>query len=172
MEIFNRIRKDTNLIFLELIVWNKKHALPISSKRMLTRQYEDIALFGTEDTAEQLELYWVGDTTKKAYFNKQKGKGISNYWELNVNNVQMDNHKACFPVKLAEKGIKLLTFKGDVIADPFAGSGTTLITCEQIDRECYCMELDPKYCSLIIERWEKLTTKKAKLTKPYNDKDK
>ena len=162
MEIFNRIRRDVGLRFLELIVWNKKHALPITSKRMLTRQYEDIGLFGSEDqVTEQLELYWVGDTGNKTYFNKKTGKGISNYWEINVNNTQLNNLKACFPVKLAGKGIKLMTNEGEVVADPFGGSGTTLIACEQLGRKCYTMELDPAYCSVIIERWEKLTGKKA-----------
>ena len=48
------------------------------------------------------------------------------------------------------------------IYDPFGGAGTTLIACEQLDRKCYMMELDPYYCSVIIERWEKLTKKQAK----------
>lgn len=161
MEIFNRIRKETELIFMELIVWNKKSALPISSKRMLTRQYEDIALFGTEKIIEDLELYWVGSKDKQVYFNKKKNKGYSNYWELTVNNTQLDIHKACYPVKLAEKAIELTTEEGDIVADVFGGSGTTLIACEQMNRKCFMMELDTIYCSVIIERWEELTGNKA-----------
>jgi DNA modification methylase len=48
------------------------------------------------------------------------------------------------------------------ILDLFGGSGSTLIACEQLDRKCYMMELDPHYCSVIIERWEKLTGKQHK----------
>ena len=47
------------------------------------------------------------------------------------------------------------------IYDPFGGSGSTLIACEQLDRKCFMMEIDPVYCQVIIDRWEKLTKKKA-----------
>jgi DNA modification methylase len=49
------------------------------------------------------------------------------------------------------------------VFDPFGGSGSTLIACEQLDRTCYMMELDPKYCDVIIKRWENFTGKKAVL---------
>lgn len=49
----------------------------------------------------------------------------------------------------------------DVVVDLFGGSGSTLIACEQLDRICYMMELDPKYCDVIIKRWENLTGQKA-----------
>lgn len=48
-----------------------------------------------------------------------------------------------------------------IILDLFGGSGSTLIACEQLNRSCYMMELDPKYCSVIIERWKALTGKEA-----------
>ena len=51
------------------------------------------------------------------------------------------------------------------VLDLFGGSGSTLIACEQLNRKCYMMELDPKYCDVIIKRWETLTGKKAKLVK-------
>ena len=50
---------------------------------------------------------------------------------------------------------------GDVVLDLFLGSGSTLIACEQLNRQCYGMELDPKYCDVIIKRWENLTGGKA-----------
>ena len=76
---------------------------------------------------------------------------------INVNNTQLNHHKACFPVKLAQKGIELFTDNGEIVFDPFGGSGTTLITSEQTYRRCFMMELDPFYCSVIIERGEKST---------------
>ena len=48
------------------------------------------------------------------------------------------------------------------IYDPFAGSGSTLIATEQLGKTCYCMELDPDFCDIIIQRWENFTQKKAK----------
>ena len=49
----------------------------------------------------------------------------------------------------------------DLVYDPFGGSGSTLIACEQIGRNCFVVELDEKYCQVIINRWEKLTGQKA-----------
>ena len=53
--------------------------------------------------------------------------------------------------------IKNNTRKDDIVLDIFAGSGTSLMACEQNGRTCYCVELDEHYCDIIIERWEKLT---------------
>ena len=68
------------------------------------------------------------------------------------------SHPARFPVKFAEYWIR--TWTGDVY-EPFAGSGSTLIACEQLGRKCYAMEIDPRYCDVIVHRWEKLTGRKA-----------
>jgi DNA modification methylase len=57
------------------------------------------------------------------------------------------------------------TDSNSLILDLFAGTGTTLIACEQTNRQCYMMEIDPHYCSVIIERWESLTGKKHKKIK-------
>lgn len=72
-------------------------------------------------------------------------------------------HPATFPVNLPSEYIKSMTDKSDIVIEPFCGSGTTLIACEQLDRKCYGMELEPKYVDVIIERWEQYTGKKAVL---------
>jgi len=56
---------------------------------------------------------------------------------------------------------RLSNKKTELIYDPFTGSGTTLIACEQLGRTCYGMEISPQYCQVIIDRWEKLTGQKA-----------
>lgn len=71
-------------------------------------------------------------------------------------------HPTMKPVKLFDYQIKNNTKGGDCVLDLFGGSGTTLIACEQNGRNAYVMELDPKYCDVIIHRWEKLTGEKAK----------
>ena len=53
--------------------------------------------------------------------------------------------------------------ENDIVLDLFGGSGTTLIAAEQLNRKCFMMELDPKYCDVIIKRWETLTGKEAVL---------
>ena len=70
-------------------------------------------------------------------------------------------HPTMKPVKLIARLISNSSRAGDIVVDTFGGSGTTLIACEQLARKCYMMEYDPKYVDVIIERWEKLTGKKA-----------
>jgi len=162
IEIMYRIIKETGLKFMELIVWDKGHGMPISSKEMLTRRYEDILMVGDEDTISQdMELYYIGTTEKKAYFNKKTNKGITNYWKVDTNNSQIKQNKACFPVNLPAKAIKLCTNENDNIVEPFGGSGSTLIACEQLNRNCYIMEYDEILCQVIIDRWENFTGEKA-----------
>ena len=70
-------------------------------------------------------------------------------------------HPTQKPIKLCEWFIKKYSKDNDSVLDLFGGSGSTLIACEQLDRKCYCMELDPHYVDVIIERWENYTGKKA-----------
>ena len=70
-------------------------------------------------------------------------------------------HPTMKPVKLVAYLMRNSSRTGENILDPFGGSGSTLIACEQISRRCYTAELDPRYCDVIIERWEKLTGQKA-----------
>lgn len=164
IEILYRLVKQTELKFLELIVWDKGHGMPIVSKDMLTREYEDVLLMGDEEAvAKEIDMYYLGTTEEKAIFNKKKGKGISNYWRIGTSGTQLKNHKACNPVELSARAIRLCSDKGDIVADCFGGSGTTLISAEQLGRICYTMELEPRYVDVIIKRWEKFTGKKAVL---------
>lgn len=67
------------------------------------------------------------------------------------------------PVGLFDYQIKNNTKGSDIVLDLFAGSGTTIIACEQDGRKARCMELDSHYCDVVIQRWENLTGKKAEL---------
>lgn len=71
-------------------------------------------------------------------------------------------HPTMKPIPLFAKLIENSTREGENVLDIFGGSGTTLIACEQLNRNCYMVELDPRYCDVIINRWENLTGKKAK----------
>jgi DNA modification methylase len=71
------------------------------------------------------------------------------------------SHPTMKPLKLCAKAIRNSSQAGDIVLDPFGGSGSTLMTCEQMDRKCFTMELDPVYCDIIIQRWEEYTNKKA-----------
>ena len=70
-------------------------------------------------------------------------------------------HPTQKPVGLIINILKNFSDEDDKILDCFGGSGSTLIACEQLNRNCYMMELDPIYCDVIIDRWEKFTGRKA-----------
>lgn len=76
-----------------------------------------------------------------------------------------DLHPTMKPIKLLSRLIKNSSRIDECVVDLFGGSGSTLIACEQLSRPCYMMELDPKYCDVIVKRWETLTGKKAELEK-------
>ena len=68
-------------------------------------------------------------------------------------------HPATFPVGLPTEYILSFTDRGDIVVEPFGGSGTTMIACEQKHRVCYSMELDPQYCDVIVRRYMQFTGK-------------
>jgi DNA modification methylase len=72
-------------------------------------------------------------------------------------------HPTMKPLKLLGRLIKNSSRPGELVLDTFGGSGSTMMTCEQLNRICYMMELDPIYCDVIIKRWENLTGQKAVL---------
>lgn len=72
-------------------------------------------------------------------------------------------HPTMKPIGLFAYQIKNNTNQGDIVLDLFGGSGTTVMACEQMNRKCYTAELDPRYCDVIVERWEKFTGRKAVL---------
>lgn len=92
---------------------------------------------------------------------KITGKRIGSVWSIAKDNANDYVHATQKPVKLPAMAIENTTNKNDIVLDLFGGSGATLIACEQLDRKCYMMELDPHYCDVIIARWEKLTGNNA-----------
>jgi len=90
-----------------------------------------------------------------------KDKRIGSVWEVNKDSSANYVHPTQKPVELVEKALINTTEKKQVILDLFVGSGSTLIGAEKTGRKCYGMELDPKYCDVIVKRWEDFTGKKA-----------
>ena len=169
IEIFYRLIKECGFTFLENIVWDKEKAMPITGKTGLTRQYENILLLTNQEIGHVLDFCFVGTTEKTWVFDKTNQRGVSNYWRIPVkDNTQLESHKACFPVALPCRAIDLMSNKGDLIIEPFGGSGTTIIAAEKLGRGCYAIELDPGYCDVAVKRWEDWTGKKAKLARQPN----
>jgi len=100
----------------------------------------------------------------RAYFDNTHDN-MNNVWKFDrTNNDEREltgGHATPKPIALCARAIKSSSREGEIVLDVFGGSGSTLIACEQLNRICYMMELDPKYCDVIIKRWEALTGKKA-----------
>lgn len=87
--------------------------------------------------------------------------GDTNMWEIGRDTVSFEGnertHFAQKPPELMSRGIENSSKQNDIVLDLFAGSGTTLLAAEQINRKAFCMELDPQYVQVIINRWKELT---------------
>jgi len=95
-------------------------------------------------------LYWKPKNGKLNFIGKTTETTI---WEINKDG-QNKMHPTQKPVALAHKAIS--NHKASTVADLFLGSGTTMVASHQLNRKCYGMELDPKYCQVIINRMLKL----------------
>ena len=136
--------------FVDVIVWDKGKAPPQMQECVLNNRFEFIFIFDSESNTRRLRY---GDF----HGNEQ------NIIQISVgSNEYSDIHKAVFPVELPTAIIKM-NGKCKSVLDLFGGTGTTLIACEQMNRDCYTMELSPTYCDVIIKRWESLTGQKAVL---------
>ena len=152
----------TKLKFLELIVWRKKVSMPPGlSNDILKRDYEDIGMYSSEDAYEDIDWIVLLGSEKQQGYVKKTNKKISNVWEIDPSGSQEENHRAAFPVDLPWRGIKMTTRKNEVVADPFGGTGTTMIAAEKGDRSSVIIELSPVYTDMIVERWQAYTGKQA-----------
>ena len=139
------------------------------------QQYEYISAFGNKmapidaDEFNDEQYWWLSAYANSQYKfvkrlsrEERKKWGYAGVWEINTVKANKE-HPAMFPVELPWRCIKMHSDKGDIILEPFCGSGTTIIACEQIGRKCYAVERDPKYCDVAIDRWENFTGQKAVL---------
>ena len=132
----------TGLQVRSLIIWDKgNHTLSNS------------------DYMSMYEPMFYGWVNNHKFYGGNNGVDIWNIKRTAKN----DLHPTMKPVELVEKAIKDGSKQNDIVLDLFGGSGTTLIACESTGRQARLMELDPKYCDVIVERWENITGKKAEL---------
>jgi DNA modification methylase len=133
----------TNLKVRSLIIWNKGNHTLSNSDYM--SKYEPI-FYG-----------WTGDNHK--FYGGNNGMDI---WEIK-RTAKNDLHPTMKPVELIEKALEDASKSGNTVLDLFGGSGSTMIACEKLGRKSRLMELDPKYCDVIVKRWEEFTGKQAVL---------
>ena len=124
------------------IIWAKNHFT--LGKSDYQRQYEAI-LYGWPKGSKR---HWCGDRHQ------------SDLWEMNKP-PRNDLHPTMKPIALVERAIRNSSRAGDIVLDPFAGSGTTLIACEQTNHQARLMEIDSHYVDVIIRRWQQHSGQQA-----------
>ena len=163
-------------------VWDKGECGSVGQQHaFIPIRHEFIFVFGVKD--KPLNLTWEKkpeSVNDKQYHTIRQSDGSvkratrgdtsKNYKEMESvflctpekSNIRQE-HPATFPVKLPAEYIQALTNENDAVCEPFGGSGTTMLACEQLNRRCFMMEISPHYCDVIIRRWKDFTGRKAEL---------
>lgn len=136
--------KDIGWQVRECLIWNKN---TFAMGRQDYQWKHEPCLYGWKDGAGHL---WASDRKQTTVIDFDKPS-------------KSELHPTMKPVGLFDYQIQNNTKGGDSVLDLFAGSGTTIMACEQNGRNAYCMELDPRYVDVIIKRWENFTGGKAVL---------
>ena len=130
--------------FSSMIIW-EKNSLTLSQT-----DYQSIhepCLYGWNKNGTHS---WFGDRKETSVWKVYKEKKVK-------------DHTTPKPIAFIEKALKNSSKSDDNVIDLFGGSGSTIIACEKLNRNGFLMELDPKYCDVIVKRWEQFTGKKAEL---------
>ena len=136
----------------QLIVWNKD--IPCMGKGYRNK-HEFIMYYGELKSTTETNV-WEEVAIQSGASKDDGGNG----W-FQGGNKQLRIHPTQKPISIPSRAIKNSSKKNEIVLDLFLGSGSTLIACEKTNRICYGMELDTKYCDVIIERWEQFTGQKA-----------
>lgn len=152
---FVRAVADAGLTPSGCIVWKKGRVGPGSAHY---RPEHEFCLYCRPevDNDHELCVYCAGEEW-------DGGRGQSDVWEVSRDSGYV--HPTQKPVSLAERALEHTTHRGSVVLDLFGGSGSTMLACENIGRSARLMELDPAYCDVIVDRWERHTGRKAELVR-------
>jgi DNA modification methylase len=135
--------KKHGLYFSQAIIWDKMH--PVLTRKDFMGAHE-WCFYGWKEGAAHVYL---------------GPNNATDLWQVKKVNPQSMVHLTEKPVELAVRAMQYSSRTGDNVLDLFGGSGSTLMAAEQTGRHAFLMELDPPYCDVIVERWEKFTGRKA-----------
>ncbi len=147
---YPRALKESGLYFSQQIIWHKMH--PVLSRKCFMGAHEWCFFGWREGAAHQ-------------FFGPPNATDV---WSVKKVNPQSMIHLTEKPVELAVRAIQYGSHLGENVLDLFGGSGSTLIAAEQTGRRSFLMELDPLYCDVIVERFEKFTGRKAERQRQPN----
>ncbi len=137
------VLKTCGLYFSQAVIWVKEH--PVLTRKDFMGNHEWCFYGWREGAAHQ----WLGPTN------------AVDVWSVKKVNPQSMVHLTEKPVELATRAMQYSSRPGENVLDLFGGSGSTLIGAEQTGRRSYLMEIDPLYCDVIVQRWEKFTGRKG-----------
>jgi DNA modification methylase len=131
--------------FIDVAIWDKGHGAPAMAENVMTSAWEYMFFISSKDKAT------------RAIPNANFRGTVPNIYrgKPNRNNEFSHVHAATFPIDLPEWALQF-TKEGYIVLDQFCGTGTTMVASHQMKRKCYGMELDPKYCQVIVDRMKKL----------------
>jgi DNA modification methylase len=166
LHTLRQVMDEIGVVWKSYIVWVKdrfglsgadyqKQFEPITYG-MKNEYFKELVSRGEED--EEGDALYYGKKGSE-YFG---GRKQSDVWFIPKPTVSKE-HPTMKPIRLCAKAILNSSKQEDIVMDTFGGSGSTLMACEQTNRRCYIMELDPYYCQVIIDRWETYTGKEAVL---------
>ena len=148
-----KFMNDNSSNMVDIITWDKGHAAPIIAEGVMSSRYEWIFIFSNKDEASRSIPYasWRGKWSNVYQAPSQKDNKFS------------EIHGATFPVHLPMFVVGDLMNRSRGVVDCFCGTGTTIIAAEKLGKIGYGIELDPKYCDVIIKRWQDFTGQEAVL---------
>lgn len=123
---------------------------------------KDRLVLSRKDYHTQYEPIWYGWNADAPRLAVVEDRKQSDLWEIERPS-RSELHPTMKPIELVQKSLVNSSKPGNIVLDSFGGSGSTLIACEQTNRKCRMVELDPQYCDVIIARWEKFSGKTAEL---------
>jgi DNA modification methylase len=131
--------------FIDVAIWDKGHGAPAMAENVMTSAWEYMFFISSKEKAS------------RAIPNANFRGTVPNIYrgKPNRNNQFSHVHAATFPIDLPEWVLQF-TNENNIILDQFCGTGTTMVASHQLKRKCYGMELDPKYCQVIVDRMMKL----------------
>ena len=129
---------DAGFKYSSIIIWVKNNST-FSMNKDYKWKHEPI-IYGWKQGKERV---WKGDNKQDTVWNIDRPS-------------RSEEHPTMKPIQLCEKGIKNSSIVNALIYEPFTGSGSTMVASHQLNRKCYGMELDPKYCQVIVDRMIKL----------------
>lgn len=141
----------------DLVVWNKPTAIAGMNDRNLVNKYEIVVVLSKSKGA-QARFFNAPNDGPTPDVHRQTGR-ITDFWRISVKAGSLrktPDHEAPYPIELMERIIELSTKAGDVVLDPFLGSGTTMEVAFRLGRKCHGYEINPAFAKLIGHRLEGL----------------